>query len=155
MTDQLKIGERQFALPKFPIWAQRKVTPAMMAIAKPAVIDNMDDPKKFGQVIDAIFLALTTNTIDGKPSGDRLNTITKDDFECLSIDALDLAQTVIPAVLVALGLAKAKNPVAPYKPNGGAGDAEPGTPLNGSDTSTTSSPPASSDSNSIGQASNS
>lgn len=138
MDEKISLGGRDFTVPQFPIWAQRTLTPRLLAMT--GKLDSLDDPKTFGELLDIVYDALTIGTVDGKKNGQKINDISKQDFEDLPILAMDLAQNVIPTLLVRIGLAKKK----PNEPVGGAGAAVPDTPLDGATTSTTSSPDTSS-----------
>jgi hypothetical protein len=137
MSEDAKVtlGGRDFAVPQFSIWAQRKVTPMLLGMV--GKLDKLEDPENFGKLVDVVYDVLTIQTVDGKKSGQKVNDISKDDFEDLSIRAMDLAKDVIPVLLVQAGLANKKE-------GGGAGAAVPETPLAGETTSTTSSPDTSS-----------
>lgn len=138
MSDDVKItlGGRDFAVPQFSIWAQRRVTPLLLGMV--GKLDKLEDPKNFGELVDVVYEVLTTQTVDGKKSGQKVNDISKDEFEELNILAMDLATGVIPVLLTQAGLARKKD--VP----GGVGAAVPDTPLPGETTSTTSSPDTSS-----------
>ncbi len=126
------IGGRTFTVPEFPFWAQRKVSPSLLKASSNA--RDLEDEGKFGQLLDAIYSALTINTVDGKPGGAKVNDISKEDFECLKIKSMHLATEVLPILLRQAGLIQEKTG-APTTGNGGS--AAPDSPLPGETTSTT------------------
>jgi hypothetical protein len=126
---KVTIGGREFTVPEFPFWAQRKVSPALLKASANA--RNLEDEEKFGQLLDAVYFSLTISTVDGKPAGAKINDISKEDFECLKIKALHLATEVLPILLRQAGLIQEK------AGTGGGGAVQPDTPLPGKTTSTT------------------
>lgn len=129
------IGGRAFLVPEFSIWAQRKVSPALLNVASHGAA--IADPVKFGELLDTVYLALTTETKDGSPDGEKVNAITKDEFERLKMKALSLATEVLPTLLRQAGLTQSEAVPA------AGGAAAPDSPLPGATTSTTSSPTSS------------
>lgn len=129
---KVMIGDREFSVPEFPFWAQRKVSPMLMRASRAA--NDLEDDKRFGELLDAIYTSLTINTKNGKPDGEKINDISKEDFECLRIKSLHLALEVLPLLLRQAGLTQDKSSAA----NGSGGAAPPETPLPGATTSTTS-----------------
>lgn len=135
MTDDqeiptIKIGDREFAVPEFSGWAQRVVSPMLMKASKLA--PSIEEEESFGKVLDAVYTALTIQTIDGKKTGKKVNDISKEDFEELRFKSLQMAQEILPTLLRQAGLIRKED----GKSNGKGGPAAPDSPLPGETTST-------------------
>lgn len=137
---KVTIGGREFSVSEFSVKAQRKVTPALMDVAKYA--GNIGDADKFGLLLDTIFLCLTI---------EDPTVITRDEFEALKVKPLQLATEVLPVLLTQAGLQEQK---PGQLLNGKGGPAAPDTPLPGENTSTTLSPTSSSQPTANGTPSN-
>ncbi len=140
---KVTIGGRDFSVPEFSGWAQRKVTPLLM---KATGYLDIADEETFGRLLDTVFTCLTIQTVDGRKDGRKVNDISQDDFEALRIKPYSIATEVLPVLLKQAGLASEKAVDAAI----GRATATPDTPLPGASTSTTSPPASSSDSGSTG-----